>query len=320
MTGAETETIQSAEKEVSLDRKKLREQQRVVWSNVAFWALLHVLALYGVTLLPSANPRTWVWIYLCCLMGGIGVTAGAHRLWSHKSYKARWPLKLILMVFSSMAAQNSIFDWARDHHVHHKYSDTEADPHNAARGFFFSHCGWLMMTKHPDVITKGQQFDLSDLYADRIVMFQKRYYKLLSNFFNQVFPVLVPWYFWNENLLNAYIICYAFRYVIALHGTWTINSVAHLWGTEKRYDQNMYPRRNLITIFGTTGEGFHNFHHSFPQDYAASEMGLALNPSKWFIELAAMLGLAYDLKSVSKETIIKRRMRTGDMQHLANNQ
>ena len=75
---------------------------------------------------------------------------------------------------NSLAAQNDIFEWARDHRVHHKYSETDADPHNAKRGFFFSHVGWLLVKKHPDVIMKGKQLDLSDLYDDKIVMFQRR--------------------------------------------------------------------------------------------------------------------------------------------------
>lgn len=62
----------------------------------------------------------------------------------------------------------------RDHRQHHKYSDTDADPHNASRGFFFSHIGWLMMKKHPDVIKMGKDIDMSDLEANKIFMFQKK--------------------------------------------------------------------------------------------------------------------------------------------------
>lgn len=58
--------------------------------------------------------------------------------------------------------------------VHHKYTETDADPHNAARGFFFSHMGWLMLKKHPEVVAKGNAIDMSDIRADPIVMFQKR--------------------------------------------------------------------------------------------------------------------------------------------------
>ena len=169
----ETKTIQS-ETKLSEDGNK-RQVQQIVWCNVAFQSALHIMALYGIYLIPAANPRTWIWTWVYYICGVLGVTSGAHRLWAHRSYKATWPLRLLLMLFNSTAAQNSIFDWVRDHRVHHKYSETDADPHNAKRGFFFAHVGWLLMKKHPDVIAKGQQSDLTDLYSDKIVMFQKRY-------------------------------------------------------------------------------------------------------------------------------------------------
>jgi stearoyl-CoA desaturase (delta-9 desaturase) len=58
--------------------------------------------------------------------------------------------------------------------VHHKYSETEADPHNATRGFFFAHVGWLLVRKHPAVLEKGAQLDVSDLMADPVVRIQRK--------------------------------------------------------------------------------------------------------------------------------------------------
>lgn len=107
-------------------------------------------------------------------LGGVGITAGAHRLWAHKCYKAKWPLRLILMFFQTMAFQNHIYEWVRDHRVHHKFTDTDADPHNSKRGFFFSHMGWLMVRKHQDVMERGKSVDMSDLEKDPIVMWQKK--------------------------------------------------------------------------------------------------------------------------------------------------
>ncbi|XP_029348571.1 stearoyl-CoA desaturase 5-like [Acyrthosiphon pisum] len=76
---------------------------------------------------------------------------------------------------SSCVLQNSVYEWARDHRLHHKYTDTNADPHNSNRGMFFSHVGWLLCRKHPDVIEKGRTIDTSDLLADPIVAFQKKF-------------------------------------------------------------------------------------------------------------------------------------------------
>lgn len=59
--------------------------------------------------------------------------------------------------------------------MHHKFSETDADPHNAKRGFFFCHVGWLLCRKHPEVKEKGKSIDLSDLKADPFIRFQKRY-------------------------------------------------------------------------------------------------------------------------------------------------
>lgn len=72
-----------------------------------------------------------------------GVTAGAHRYWTHRSYKARLPFQIFLMLANCMATENSIYVWSRDHRVHHKFSETDADPHNAKRGFFFAHVRFL---------------------------------------------------------------------------------------------------------------------------------------------------------------------------------
>lgn len=76
-----------------------------------------------------------------------------------------------LITYSS---QDCVYDWARDHRVHHKFSETDADPYNSRRGFFFSHMGWLMMRKHPDVIQKGKMIDMSDLLQDPVLQFQKK--------------------------------------------------------------------------------------------------------------------------------------------------
>ncbi|KAJ7319188.1 hypothetical protein OS493_036477 [Desmophyllum pertusum] len=161
------------------------------------------------------------------------------------------------MCMNCIASQKDIFEWARDHRVHHKYSETDADPHNATRGFFFSHVGWLLVKKHPDVIAKGKQLDLSDLYEDKIVMFQRRHYKLLSKLFTVIMPIVVPWYLWNESVWNGFFICFAFRYAFTLNTTWCVNSFAHIWGS-RPYDENINPSENFIVVLS-------NCRRRFPQ-------------------------------------------------------
>lgn len=106
----------------------------LVWRNIIAFAYVHVAAVYGVWLIfASAKLYTTAFAMLLYLIGGLGITAGAHRLWAHRSYKARFPLRVILAVFNTIAFQDCALHWARDHRVHHKYSETDADPHNATR-------------------------------------------------------------------------------------------------------------------------------------------------------------------------------------------
>ncbi|KAI5614270.1 stearoyl-CoA desaturase 5, partial [Silurus asotus] len=311
--------------------------QHIVWRNVLLMGLLHAGALYSVFLVPSAHPFTWMWSYICFMITGLGVTAGAHRLWSHRSYKAKLPLRIFLAAANSMAfqvitfrpdnfpktlnyknsiihfcsLQNDIFEWSRDHRAHHKYSETDADPHNARRGFFFSHVGWLFVPKHKEVIEKGKRLDMSDLLADPVVAFQRKYYKISVVMMCFILPTLVPWYFWGESLWNSYFLSTILRYTIALNLTWLVNSAAHMYGN-RPYNKNINPRENRFVTFGAIGEGFHNFHHTFPFDYAASEFGFRYNPTTCFIDLMCWFGLASNRKRATPEMIMARKLRTGD--------
>lgn len=133
-----------------------------------------------------------------------------------------------------------------------------------------------------------------------------------------LFCFLLPSYIpvlWGENLWNAFYVCVLLRYTFTLHVTWMVNSVAHMWGT-KPYDKNINPVETKIVSFLAVGEGFHNYHHTFPWDYKTAELGgYSLNITKLFIDLMAKIGWAYDLKTVSQDLIERRVKRTGDGSH-----
>ncbi|XP_068948556.1 stearoyl-CoA desaturase 5 [Petaurus breviceps papuanus] len=309
---AESPTESAAQEGVQEgDSAKGPARQVIVWRNVVLMSLLHFGALYSLTLIPKAQLLTLLWAYLCFILTALGVTAGAHRLWSHRSYKAKLPLRIFLAAANSMAFQNDIFEWARDHRVHHKYSETDADPHNAQRGFFFSHIGWLFVRKHRDVIEKGRKLDFTDLLADPVVRLQRKYYKTTVLLMCFAVPTWVPWYVWGESLWNACFLAFILRYTISLNVAWLVNSAAHMYGY-RPYDKHISPRDNPFVTLGAIGEGFHNYHHTFPFDYSASELGLKFNPTTWFIDFMSWLGLATDLKRVPKQMIQARKERTGD--------
>ncbi|RHY86205.1 hypothetical protein DYB37_013492 [Aphanomyces astaci] len=282
----------------------------VVWVNVVVMTVWHVGAAYGaICVMPKAslwaNLVLWVsfWFW-----AALGVTAGSHRLWSHRSYKAKLPLQIFLMLLSSMAYQNSIFEWSRDHRVHHKGSDTTADPHNSNRGFFFAHMGWLLTRKHPDVFTESRKINNRDLETDPIVQFQKRHYQVIGLGMCYGFPTIVG-YVCFGSAWQGFWIGGVFRHVWLLHMTWCVNSVAHFFGY-KPYDRNIRAVENLFVSIGAVGEGWHNYHHRYPTDYATSEFGFLYqwNPTKLFIEIMAAVGLAYDLKRSTTAAATRERL------------
>lgn len=286
------------------------------WPMAIYVTIVHTAAFVGIKTIPKCSLETLLFGFALWPISGFGITVGVHRLWSHRSYEAGFFFRTILMLCNCLANQGSIFHWARDHRVHHKYSETDADPHNATRGFFFAHMGWLLLKKHPAVVKAGRELDFSDLKEDSLVMFQKKLDPWFTLYMCFVFPAQVASYFWGEDFWNAFYVCCALRYVFVLHCTWLVNSAAHLYG-DHPYDVLSYPSENPFVSFCSVGEGWHNWHHKYPFDYAASEFGVSsqFNPSKLVIDTAAMLGLVWGRKRATAAWSLGKQRRDRDREN-----
>ncbi|EEZ98125.1 acyl-CoA desaturase 1 isoform X2 [Tribolium castaneum] len=289
-------------------------KRKIVWFNAIGFFILHLLALYGGYRLLHCHILTPLFALALMFVSGEGITLGAHRLYSHKAFKASFVVRLAVIILHTIAGQNCLYIWVRDHRQHHKYSDTDADPHNSNRGFFFSHIGWLMSRKHPAVIAKGKTIDMSDLENDSLVMLQKEHYKFLYIIFAIGIPIAIPIYGWNESFTNSLFISYFGRYILQLHATWLINSATHLYGT-KPYDKFMNPVENYFISMIALGEGWHNYHHAFPSDYRAAEYGVRYSITTFLIDALAFFGLVYDLKEANSEQVKIRAVKKGDGSH-----
>lgn len=287
-------------------------RMRFVWRNIAAMILLHTLLFYGATTLPTVQLSTMIFSWSLQLATILGVQAGAHRLWAHRSYKAAFGLRLFLALCNTMALQNDLYEWCRDHRTHHRFSETDGDPHNSKRGFFFAHIGWLLVKKHPKVRLQGAKVSLQDLEDDPIVMFQRRFYIPLVIILWAVLPTYIPVFLWQEQLFNAFIACVIVRYLITLHLTWLVNSWAHLYGT-RPYNTRLNPVEASIR-HALVGEGFHNYHHQFPWDYSASELGPrdVFNPATLAIDFFHLMGWAWDLRKPSRSMVKKCVVSFGD--------
>ena len=105
----------------------------IVWIRLRFLVLVHITGAIGIWYLTQVKWQTLLLFSQTLFWSQIGVTAGCHRLWSHRSYKAHWIVRVWLMFWASVSYQRTIYNWARDHRVHHKHSDTDADPHNVSK-------------------------------------------------------------------------------------------------------------------------------------------------------------------------------------------
>lgn len=125
---------------------------------------------------------------------------------------------------------------------------------------------------------------------------------------------MIPIFCWGEDPLIGLFAAFFGRTILNLNVTWLVNSAAHLWGT-RPYDKSMFPVENMVVSFLAVGEGWHNYHHAFPWDYRASELGTPLNLTGFFIDLFAKVGVIWDLKEATHNMVKSRVMRTGDQSH-----
>ena len=261
--------------------------------NTIFIIFNHLGALYSIQYIDSIS--TFMTVFLLYQIGGLSITMGTHRLWSHRSYKAKDPTRFLLMLIISMSNQGSIYHWVRDHRVHHRYSDTEADPHNINNGFFFSHVGWLMTKKNEQVVKAGKEIDCSDLLDDWVVVLNKNLWPYGDLFMCYVVTSLYGYYMYGS-LMKGFLLLGCLRWVLLSHATWSVNSIAHTYGNQPF--RKIPPRENKWVSFLSVGEGWHNWHHTYPYDYAASDEGIFLrwNPTKLVIDILGFFGQTYDHK------------------------
>lgn len=235
----------------------------------------------------------WISFVLLLAFSSLGITAGYHRLWSHRAYQASWPVKFIMMIAGTFAIQNSILFWSSGHRTHHRFvDDIELDPYSAKKGFWYSHIGW-MLRDYPNGTPDFK--NVPDLLNDKLVMFQHNYYIPLVLITNLGIPALVGWAvgdLWGVMLLGGLL-----RLIISHHVTFFINSLCHMFGKRPYTDENT-ARDNFILAFFTWGEGYHNYHHIFQYDYRNGVKWWQYDPTKWLIWSLSKLGLAKDLRRI----------------------
>lgn len=275
---------------MSEQKPPLLALQSILFSSTLLVALIGV-PWYGIS--QGFTGFAWLAFFLVLGANGMSITAGYHRLWAHNTYKAHWSLRLFYALFGAAATQNSILVWASGHRRHHRHvDDVDSDPYSAKRGLWFSHIGW-MLRDYP--ASKDDFSNSRDLQRDKIVMWQHRNYVALVVIMNFAPALLLgaATGLYLEHILLAGVL----RLVVSHHTTFFINSLAHYWGRRPYTDENSARDNDFLALL-TYGEGYHNYHHIFQNDYRNGIRWWQYDPTKWLIKASSWIGLTWDLKKV----------------------
>ena len=271
------------------------------WSGGLFLTGYHLALLISLPLYLAYVPLNVGLItsaFLFFVLGGLGITAGYHRFYSHKTYQPHPVMEVGLLWLGTMATQGSALRWAYDHRLHHRYVDTDKDPYRTSEGFWPSHLLWMFKKRE-----SFEEQRVADLMKNSLVRFQDQHYALLLLLTNMVPVLLMGWLF--NDYMGAVVIGLLARMFLVHHSTWFINSLAHMWGS-RPYSTEHSAVNNWIVALLTMGEGYHNFHHTFAGDYRNGVRFYQYDITKIFIWLAGRLGLASGLRRVNASTIKKK--------------
>ncbi len=285
-----TDEIEVGQK--SRGEERGRSHRPIVWSNVLFLTLTPLAAAIAVPWYVLTHGVTWVEVVACVLLWlatGLSITAGYHRLFSHRAFSAPAPVRALFAIVGAAAFENSVISWTAAHRFHHRFVDTDDDPYNPQEGFFYSHVGWIMVegAKHDDTS------NVPDLWKDPILRWQHRHVVAIGVVVNLV--VTVGLGLLTGHMLGAFVFALLLRLVLTHHFTFLINSAAHMWGAQP-YCTSHSARDNWLLSLFSFGEGYHNYHHTFQADYRNGPRLYNWDPSKWLIWSMARVGLARNLR------------------------
>lgn len=274
------------------------ERRPIYWENILFLVLTHLLGAGAIAWFVQVRFSWWtiglsgVWFLFCAL----AISGGYHRLFSHRAYKASWPVRLFHLAFGAAAWQSSVMDWANDHRNHHAETDAEGDPYNITKGFWWAHWGWLVYRIKRDFANS------KDLRADPLVDFQDRHYFSMALFFGMLLPMVVA-LAWDDPV-GALLGAGFLRLMVQYHATFCINSWAHKFGRQP-YSTGHSARDSFFGALLTMGEGYHNYHHTFPNDYRNGVRAWQFDPTKWMVWVLSRIRMTWDLNRVPDHIVAR---------------
>ncbi|MEO8551586.1 MAG: acyl-CoA desaturase [Kofleriaceae bacterium] len=252
--------------------------------SIPFWGV-HILAVVGIAILGFS----WTGVALCAalyLPRMWFVTGAYHRYFSHRSYKtSRW-FQFLLALGAASTAQKGPLWWAAHHRQHHKLSDQPGDLHSVIQsGFWWSHMGWILSR------------DLEDTDYSRIKDFSKYPELRWLDKYWVIPPIAAGTITFLIGGFFALVWGFAVAQVLCWHGTFTINSLSHLWG-RRRYQTGDDSRNNPVLAVLTLGEGWHNNHHHYQVSARNGFFWWEYDVTYYGLKALSFVGLVWDLHGV----------------------
>ncbi|MBU2570932.1 MAG: acyl-CoA desaturase [Gammaproteobacteria bacterium] len=284
--------------------------EAVDWFRVIPFILMHVACL--LVFVVGWSPIVIVVALFSYFIRMFAITAFYHRYFSHKAFRTTRVCQFLFGLLGSTATQRGPIWWASHHRRHHRYSDTDRDMHSPRKGFWWSHMGWFMSTKH--FVTREQW--VRDLIKFPELRFLDR--------FDIVIPVLYAVALWGlgkwleiafpelgttgwQMLIWGYFV----STIVLIHCTLFINSLSHVWGNQ-RYKTGDDSRNNGFLALITLGEGWHNNHHHYPVSARQGFYWWEIDISYYLLKLMSWCGLIWDLQPVPVSRLNSNRWDEGD--------
>jgi stearoyl-CoA desaturase (delta-9 desaturase) len=271
-------------------RTPLPADERLNWASSAPFLALHLLPL--AMLWTGVPVRALVMAAVLYFGRMFFITAGYHRYFSHRSYRAGRPVQLLLAVGGTTALQRGPLWWAAHHRHHHRWSDTDRDVHSPIRGFWWSHVGWILCDRYGATDHDA----VKDLAKFPELRWLDRH--------DWVAPLALAAATFVVGGWAGLVVGFGLSTVLLWHGTFLVNSLAHVIG-RRRYLTTDTSRNSLLIALLTNGEGWHNNHHHYQASARQSFRWYQWDPSYYALWLLARAGLVHDLKTPSA-TILAR--------------
>lgn len=239
----------------------VQTERKIDWPILIGVIGLHALALLAI---PFYSWQGVVCFFLHYIVVGNGVTVGYHRLLTHESFETYPWIRNVFTILGVLSGQGPPIKWVADHRKHHKFSDSEGDPHSPKDGFLHSHWLWTIWAMNESQLAAHYRTYVPKLIKEPLMRKLNGRLYIVCHFLMASMLALAGFLIGGWWMAVSLVVWgYVLRMVWVFHVTWGVNSIAHRFGY-RNFQTADESRNNWLIGLLAWGEGWHNNHHAFP--------------------------------------------------------